>query len=601
MSPDTRPALTAAYVTPRSPRNVAVHRAPGTRMVYDERWCNARPPARSPTRPGSYQFKDADGRVIYVGKAKSLRQRLLELLPEPADLPPRTAQMVATAETVEWIQVRNDVEALMLEYSLIKQHQPRFNVRLRDDKSYPFLAVTLDDEWPRAMVMRGAKRKGVRYFGPYGHAYAIRETLDLLLRTFPIRTCSDNKFGRHQQLGRPCLLFHIEKCSRPVRRRDRPGATTTSSSSELLDFLDGDTDTDRQAARDRRCARRPTSSSSSGRPACATGSPAVRKAIEKQQMVAERAEDIDVIGIADDELEAAVQVFFVRKGRVVGRKGFVLDKVEDLTPAELVGTRPRGPLLRRRRRSASPSRCSCRRARRPRPLRGVAQPSCAGSKVTIRVPQRGDKRALQETVTRNAKEEFIRHRLRRAADHNSRARALNELQDAPRPARGPAAHRVLRHEPHPGHRLRRLDGGAGGRPAQEARVPPLQDQGRCRATTTSPPWRRCSPAGSPPTSPSGDKPVERARASSPTRRSCCWSTAARASSAWPCGCSRSWPRRRDPGRVAGQAVRGGLRARRRPTRSASPASPRRSTCCSASATRPTASPSPTTASCGASA
>src|SRR6478735_2523007 len=175
-----------------------------------------RPEAGSiPDTPGSYQFKDAEGRVIYVGKAKSLRSRLSNYFAHPATLHPRTAQMVATAETVEWIQVRNEVEALMLEFSLIKQHRPRFNVRLVDDKSYPFMAVTLFDEWPRARVMRGARKKGVRYFGPYAHAYAIRETLDLLLRTFPIRTCSDNKLERHQRQGRPCLLFHIEKCSGP--------------------------------------------------------------------------------------------------------------------------------------------------------------------------------------------------------------------------------------------------------------------------------------------------------------------------------------------------------------------------------------------------
>src|SRR5713226_7737990 len=175
-----------------------------------------RPPAGTiPDAPGSYQFKDRDGRVIYVGKAASLRSRLSNYFQNPASLLPRTAQMVASAETVEWIQVRNDVEALMLEYSLIKQHRPRFNVRLRDDKSYPFLAITLSDDWPRAMVMRGQKRKGTRYFGPYGHAYAIRETLDLLLRTFPVRTCSDNKFERHHRQGRPCLLFHIEKCAGP--------------------------------------------------------------------------------------------------------------------------------------------------------------------------------------------------------------------------------------------------------------------------------------------------------------------------------------------------------------------------------------------------
>src|SRR5436309_1755617 len=200
-----------------------------------------RPPAGTiPDAPGSYQFKDAEGRVIYVGKAHSLRQRLSNYFGSPSTMPPRTAQMVASAESVEWIQVRNDVEALMLEYSLIKQHRPRFNIRLRDDKSYPFLAITLSDEWPRAMVMRGQKRKGTRYFGPYGHAYAIRETLDLLLRTFPVRTCSDKKFERHHRQGRPCLLGHIEKCSAPcvgAVERDEYDRLVN----ELIVFLDGDT------------------------------------------------------------------------------------------------------------------------------------------------------------------------------------------------------------------------------------------------------------------------------------------------------------------------------------------------------------------------
>src|SRR5437588_2967234 len=276
----------------------------------------ARPPAGTiPDAPGSYQFKDRDGRVIYVGKAKSLRSRLSNYFGNPALLPPRTAQMVGAAETVEWIQVRNDVEALMLEYSLIKQHRPRFNIRLRDDKSYPFLAITLDDEWPRAMVMRGAKRKGTRYFGPYGHAYAIRETLDLLLRTFPIRTCSDNKFDRHHRQGRPCLLFHIEKCSGPcVGEIDK--AEYDGLVEELIEFLDGETapvvkrlEADMKDSASRlefeRAAR------------LRDRLTAVRKAIEKQTMVTERPEDLDVIGLVDDELEAAVQVFYVRRGRVV--------------------------------------------------------------------------------------------------------------------------------------------------------------------------------------------------------------------------------------------------------------------------------------------
>jgi excinuclease ABC subunit C len=386
-----------------------------------------RPPAGTiPDSPGSYQFKDPQGRVIYVGKARSLRSRLNNYFQNVASLPPRTAAMVTAAETVEWIQVRNEVDALMLENELIKRYQPRFNVRLRDDKSYPFLAVTMEDEWPRPMVMRGKKRKGVRYFGPYGHAYAIRETLDLLLRTFPVRTCSDNKFKRHHQLGRPCLLFHIEKCTGPcVGEIDK--ADYDRLVGELLEFLDGDTEPVvrrleeqmRESAdnlefeRAARLRDRLTS---------------VRKAIEKQQMVADRNEDLDVIGIADDDLEAAVQVFFVRRGRVVGRKGFVIDKVEDLTRHELVGNVLEGlyddPTLGV-----------------PRLVVVPTQPDdpqlytdwlshLRGAQVEVRVPQRGDKRELQVTVTRNASEEFTRHRLRRASDHNARAKALNELQEA---------------------------------------------------------------------------------------------------------------------------------------------------------------------------
>jgi excinuclease ABC subunit C len=388
----------------------------------------ARPPAGTiPDTPGSYQFKDRDGRVIYVGKAKSLRSRLSNYFGDPALLQPRTRQMVETATSVEWIEVRNEVEALMLEFSLIKQHQPRFNIRLRDDKSYPFLALTMSDEWPRARVMRGARQKGTRYFGPYAHAYAIRETLDLLLRTFPIRTCTDNKFQRHARLGRPCLLFHIEKCVGPCTESiERPEYMQLVM--ELAQFLEGDTDpvvkrleSDMLAASDllefERAARL--------RDRLGT----VRKAIEKQQMVVEGGDDLDVVGIADDELEASVQVFFVRRGRVVGRKGFVADKVEDLTPNQLVsrvleGLYDEDPPLGLPRQVLVPF--------EPEDLDLYESwlSERRGSKVGVRVPKRGDRRALQETVTRNASEEFARHRLRRAADHNSRAKALNELQEA---------------------------------------------------------------------------------------------------------------------------------------------------------------------------
>jgi excinuclease ABC subunit C len=427
-----------------------------------------RPPAGTiPDAPGSYQFKDRDGRVIYVGKAASLRSRLSNYFQNPASLLPRTAQMVASAETVEWIQVRNDVEALMLEYSLIKQHRPRFNVRLRDDKSYPFLAITTSDLWPRAMVRRGTKDKGSRYFGPYAHAYAIRETLDSLLRTFPIRTCSDNKFRVHEKQGRPCLLYHIEKCTGPCIAAAVNGSGIDHESydklvAELIDFLDGDTE---PIVRRLEQEMKDSSDALEYERAARLRDrlTAVRKAIAKQQMVIERAEDLDVFGLAEDELEAAIQVFYVRRGRVVGRKGFIVDKVEDLSRAQLVADlleqhyhdAPMGvpPLiivpdapedagtieawLEAQRAGATGSTSAVdtdvewwAATSRYRVERSVNPAAGAGTRVEIRAPQRGDKRALLETVTRNAGEEFTRHRLRRAADHNARAKALNALQDA---------------------------------------------------------------------------------------------------------------------------------------------------------------------------
>jgi len=386
-----------------------------------------RPPTGSiPELPGSYQFKDVHGRVIYVGKASNLRQRLSNYFQDPAQLHPRTAQMVSTAETVEWVTVRNEVEALILEFSLIKQHHPRFNVRLRDDKSYPFLAVTTDEVWPRAVVMRGRTRKGTRYFGPYPHAYAIRDTLDLLLRTFPIRTCSPGKFNQHNKLGRPCLLFHIEKCSGPC-----VGEVSQVDYSlmvkDFCDFLDGDTDeviaklqqdmADASAALEYEKAARLRDRLHS-----------VSKAIEKQQIVGEKSEDIDLIGIAQDELEAAIQIFYVRKGRVVGRKGFILDKVEDLSQSGLIDRIIEAlygdePVLGVPKMVLVPD----------LPLAMATYEEWLsfqrGSKVEIRIPQRGDKRELHELVTRNATEEFVRHRMKRSADHNARSRALTELQD----------------------------------------------------------------------------------------------------------------------------------------------------------------------------
>src|SRR5262245_48093863 len=384
-------------------------------------------PGTIPDAPGSYQFIDREGRVIYVGKAKSLRSRLSNYFLQPYLLPDRTRQMVQAADRVEWIVSANEVEAFFLEFNLIKQHRPRFNIRLKDDKSYPFLAVTLDEEWPRAMVLRGQKRKGVRYFGPFAHAYAIRETLDLLLRTFPIRTCTNPKFDRHHRLGRPCLYAHIEKCSAPcvgdIERDDYDQLVQ-----ELLDFLDGEHDTIIKRL-EQRMAEAADQLEFERAARLRDQLTSVRKAIERQQMVASREEDFDLIGIDEDAIEASVQVFYVRKGRVVGRKGLLLDKVEDLEAPALIAriveqlyADVTGPDV--------PKEILVPVEPEDRDLYEEFLTLNRGSKVRIRVPQRGGKRDLLQTATLNAKESFQRHKLKRASDHNARARALVALQEA---------------------------------------------------------------------------------------------------------------------------------------------------------------------------
>ena len=427
-----------------------------------------------PDAPGSYQFLDAQGRVIYVGKAKSLRSRLSNYFLQPHLLQERTRQMVLAAERVEWIVAGNEVEAFFLEYNLIKQHRPRFNIRLKDDKSYPYLAVTLDEEWPRAMVLRGAKRKGVRYFGPYAHAYAIRETLDLLLRTFPIRTCTKSKFDRHHRLGRPCLYAHIEKCAAPcVDAIDHEEYDKLVG--ELLAFLDGEHDAvlkrldtrmnDAADAQEYELAARVRDQLAS-----------VRKAIERQQMVASREEDFDLIGIEEDALEASVQVFYVRRGRVVGRRGLIADKVEDLDPPALVA-RLVEQLYADAPADDVPKEILVPLLPEDHALYEEFLALNRGSKVRIRVPQRGGKRELLATATLNAKEAF--------AAPQAEAR-IRPQRTGPRPARTPGgarpprsavAHRVLRYLEPAGHRDRRVDGRHGRRAAEAQRLPPLQGEG----------------------------------------------------------------------------------------------------------------------------
>ncbi len=387
-----------------------------------------RPPTGSiPTTPGSYQFRDAQGRVIYVGKAKNLRARTSNYFADPRTLAPRTAQMVAAAESLEWIEVRNEVEALVLEFSLIKRYQPRFNVLLRDDKSYPYLAVTLGDEWPRPMIVRDKKKRGARYFGPYVHARAIKSTLDLLIGTFPLRTCSDAKFTRHERMGRPCLLYHIEKCSGPcVGRVDQE--TYQDLTRQFIRFLEGH-DTEIVARLEAEMAQSANELAFERAARLRDQLENIAKVIERQQMVGERSEDFDVIGVVDDELEASVQVFHVRSGRVLGRIGFVLDKVEDMEPPQLIarileGVYSEEPVL------GWPKTVYVPEVPDEPSLYEQWLSGLRGSQVTIKVAQRGAKRELAETVTHNAAQAFTQHRLKRASDHNARAKALNDLQIA---------------------------------------------------------------------------------------------------------------------------------------------------------------------------
>jgi excinuclease ABC subunit C len=394
-------------------------------------------PGAIPEAPGCYQFKDGHGRVVYVGKAKSLRQRLGNYFQAWHNVAPRTRAMLEAARSVEWIVVDSEVEALHLEYTLIQRHRPRYNVRYRDDKSYPYLVLTTSEDVPRARVQRGKVAKGDLRFGPYAHAYAIRETLDLLLRTFPVRTCSQGIYDRAERTGKPCLLFHIDRCAAPC-----VGKVSLDEHRDLVDrlarFLDGETGpVMRQLEADMQAAAAELNYEAAARHRDQLT--AVRKALERQQVVSAKAEDFDAIAVHEDELEAAIQAFFVRRGRLVGRKGWTVDKVEPLTTAQLltsfalqlyadrdddippqilVPVEPEdaealGILLAEQRRST-------RAGTRGRPIQ----------QVRFQVPQRGDRVTFLETVTENAREAFQRARLKRASDFDSRSRALKELQDA---------------------------------------------------------------------------------------------------------------------------------------------------------------------------
>ena len=382
-------------------------------------------PGTIPTGPGCYLWRDRGGRVLYVGKARNLRARLSSYFQDWSGIHQRTRAMLEAARSVEWILVSSDVEALHLEYNLIKRHRPRYNVRYNDDKSYPYLAITVTDDVPRAMVRRNPRKDGTRYFGPYAHAYAIREALDLLLRVYPVRTCSQGVFDRCRRTGRPCLLFHIGRCSAPCT-----GEVDHGEHRELVDglirFLEGDT----EGALEDLTARMHDEAAKLNFEAAARlrdQLEAMRKALAKQLVVTGRAEDFDAVNLAEDDLEAAFQVFFVRRGRVVGRKGWTVDKVEDLSTPELL--------------ERFLVEVAIEREDTPKEVIVPVLPSehatleelltdLRGSAVTIRVPRRGPKRAFLDTVKENAVEAFHQHRLKRAKDFNARSKALNELQEA---------------------------------------------------------------------------------------------------------------------------------------------------------------------------
>jgi len=376
-----------------------------------------------PDAAGVYLFRDADGRVVYVGKARSLRKRLANYWGR--ELHPRTEAMMAAAAAVEWIVASGEVDALMLEYNLIQEHRPRFNVRYRDDKSYPHLALTVGERWPRAQVLRGAKRKNVRYFGPYGHAYAIRETLDALTRVFPVRTCSNAFFDQRARARRPCLYYDIGRCAGPCVP-ELTGVTEDSYRGDveaLADFLGGNArpvlvrlEREMREAAD----RQEYELAAKKRDQLA----AARRALETQEMVLTQPEDLDVIGLVEDDLEAAFQAFFVRRGRVMGRKGWVVDRVEDLDRSQLVASFLRELYMER---EEVPPRILL--PERPEGEDVLAEwlASRRGGPVRFAVPERGAKRKLMETVTQNAREHFQRHKLRRASDFGARSRALAEL------------------------------------------------------------------------------------------------------------------------------------------------------------------------------
>lgn len=382
--------------------------------------------AEVPTKPGVYRFVDGQNQVIYVGKAKNLRQRLSSYFADPAGLHPRTYHMVHAAHRVIWTVVASEVEALQLEYMWIKEHAPRFNVKYRDDKSYPYLAVTLGEEFPRVQVLRGEKRRGVKYFGPYTHAWAIRETVDLLLRVFPIRTCSAGVFRRAQKSGRACLLGYIDKCSAPCVGKVTP-AEHRAHADGLVAFMAGRT---RGVLADLTAQMKAAAQTQDYEAAARRRDDvaALERVLEQNSVVLPDETDADLFALATDSLDASVYGFHVRGGRIRGQRGWVIERTGGESPEELM-QRLIGQFYSEIEGSnAIPPEVlvSCA----PEDHDDVAEwlARRRGAAVSIRVPQRGDKKDLMATVGENAQAALARHKTRRSADLASRSAALTELQ-----------------------------------------------------------------------------------------------------------------------------------------------------------------------------
>ena len=379
-----------------------------------------------PTSAGVYKFRDPDRRVIYVGKAKNLRNRLNSYFANPAQLHPRTSTMVHTANSVEWTVVDTEVEALQLEWTWINEFNPRFNVMFRDDKSYPYLAITMNDEVPRAFITRGKRRKGVKYFGPFAQVWAIKDTLDLLLKAFPMRTCTAGVYRRAERSGRPCLLGYIDKCAAPcvgqISKDDHKDLARSIS-----DFMSGNTGrfiSHRQKEMASAAAELDYERAAGLRDEIS----ALQKVLDKSAVVLSVSADCDIFALVTEELEASVQVFHVRQGRIRGQRGWIIERSDDHTPAELTTDYLRQAYSGLDA-DAIPKEILVDTL--PADLESLEAwlSEQRGSRVTVRVPERGEKKAALETVGKNAKEALVQHKLKRSSDLTTRSQALKEIQE----------------------------------------------------------------------------------------------------------------------------------------------------------------------------